>query len=143
MLSAQTLRACKKGIRIINVARGGLIDEPALVESLNCGHVHSVALDVFEVEPLPMTSKLHVFEKNIFGSHNASNTIDAVVKTNTKGQLASFLISWVWLHDCRCRNGYGRIGRYWYCHKIALEERGFRVIGLDLAWRRGREPYRV
>ena len=84
MLSAQTLRACKKGIRIINVARGGLIDEPALVESLNCGHVHSVALDVFEVEPLPMTSKLHVFEKNIFGSHNASNTIDAVVKTNTK-----------------------------------------------------------
>lgn len=84
MLNEQTLRACKKGIRVINVARGGLIDEPALVESLNCGHVHSVALDVFEVEPLPMASKLHVFEKNIFGSHNASNTIDAVVKTNTK-----------------------------------------------------------
>ena len=84
MLNEQTLRACKTGIRIINVARGGLIDECALVESLNCGHVHSVALDVFEVEPLPMTSELHLFEKNIFGAHNASNTIDAVAKTNKK-----------------------------------------------------------
>ena len=58
MLNANTLKQCKKDVKIINVARGGLIDESALIDNLMSGHVHSVALDVFEVEPLPKNSYL-------------------------------------------------------------------------------------
>jgi len=82
MLSSDTLSKCKEGIRIINVARGPLIDEYELCESLKTGKVHSVALDVFEIEPLPMDSYLREHPLSVFGSHNGSNTSDAVIKTN-------------------------------------------------------------
>lgn len=84
MLNATTLALTRPGVRIINVSRGPLIDERALVESLRTGHVHSAALDVFEEEPLPMESPLRAFDRCIFGSHNASNTVDAVRRTSQK-----------------------------------------------------------
>ncbi len=51
ILSAANLAKTKKGVRIINCARGGLIDEAALASALSAGHVAGAALDVFEVEP--------------------------------------------------------------------------------------------
>ncbi|NEO17175.1 MULTISPECIES: phosphoglycerate dehydrogenase [unclassified Moorena] len=78
MLNSETLAKAKRGVRVINVARGPLIDEAALVEALSSRQVHSAALDVFEMEPLPEASALRQFEQCIFGSHNASNTVDAV-----------------------------------------------------------------
>jgi D-3-phosphoglycerate dehydrogenase / 2-oxoglutarate reductase len=51
ILSAENLAKTKKGVRIINCARGGLIDEAALAEALISGHVAAAALDVFDVEP--------------------------------------------------------------------------------------------
>jgi D-3-phosphoglycerate dehydrogenase / 2-oxoglutarate reductase len=78
MLNAETLALAKQGVRIVNVARGPLIDETALIDTLGSGQVHSAALDVFEVEPLPENSPLRQFEQCIFGSHNGSNTVDAV-----------------------------------------------------------------
>ena len=51
ILSAENLAKTKRGVRIINCARGGLIDEAALVEALRSGHVAGAALDVFEIEP--------------------------------------------------------------------------------------------
>ncbi len=80
MLDAAVLAQCKKGVRITNVARGPLIDEQALIAALQSGHVHSVALDVFEVEPLPAASPLRELPNTIFGSHNGSNTVDGVVR---------------------------------------------------------------
>lgn len=80
MLNAEVLRLCKDGVRITNVARGPLIDEQALTAALATGKVHSVALDVFEVEPLPMDSPLRGLPNTIFGSHNGSNTVDGVVR---------------------------------------------------------------
>jgi D-3-phosphoglycerate dehydrogenase len=68
----------KPGVRVVNVARGPVIVEDALIEALTSGLVHSAALDVFEVEPLPADSPLRGFEKCIFGSHNGSNSADAV-----------------------------------------------------------------
>tara|TARA_R110002020_G_scaffold247041_2_gene460991 strand:+ start:33133 stop:34728 length:1596 start_codon:yes stop_codon:yes gene_type:complete len=51
ILSRENLEKTKKGVRIINCARGGLIDEDALADLLKSGHVAGAALDVFKVEP--------------------------------------------------------------------------------------------
>ena len=89
MLNDAVLRKVKKGVRIVNVARGPLIDEPALIRGLESGTVYSAALDVFETEPLPIDSTLRKFDRCIFGTHNGSNTKDAVIRTN---ELASSIL---------------------------------------------------
>lgn len=93
MIDHELLFSVKPGLRIVNVARGPLIAEDALVAALEDGRVDSVALDVFEVEPLPMDSKLRRSDRCIFGSHNSSNTLDAVLRTSELAiaKLASFL----------------------------------------------------
>ena len=78
MINAETIAMMKDGVRVINVSRGPIIDEKALLEGLKSGKVHSAGLDVFEEEPLPLNSELRSFEKCIFGTHNGSNTIDGV-----------------------------------------------------------------
>jgi len=55
-----------------------VIKENVLIDALKSGKVHSAALDVFEVEPLPADSPLRSFDRCIFGSHNGSNSADAV-----------------------------------------------------------------
>ena len=51
IIDANALAKTKKGVRIVNCARGGLVDERAVAAALNSGHVAGVAVDVFEVEP--------------------------------------------------------------------------------------------
>ena len=51
ILNAKTFAKCKKGVRVINCARGGIIDEADLLEALNSGHVAGAALDVYVKEP--------------------------------------------------------------------------------------------
>ena len=51
ILSRENLAKTKKGVRIVNCARGGLIDEAALADALDSGHVAGAALDVFQTEP--------------------------------------------------------------------------------------------
>jgi D-3-phosphoglycerate dehydrogenase len=83
MVNAEALARAKSGLRVVNVARGPLIDELALIAALDSGHVHSVALDVFEEEPLPMHSPFRrLGHRCVFGSHNGSNTIEAVRRTS-------------------------------------------------------------
>jgi D-3-phosphoglycerate dehydrogenase / 2-oxoglutarate reductase len=94
ILSAGMLGLCREGVRIVNVARGPLVDETALAAALASGRVHSVALDVFVEEPLPAGSPLRVFgDRCVFGSHNASNTVEAVERTSVRSiqLLADFL----------------------------------------------------
>lgn len=93
MLNAETLRLMKAGSRVINVARGPLIDEGALVQALQSGHISAAALDVFEVEPLPQYSPLRDMPQCIFGSHNGSNTIEGVDRATFKAleEIAGFL----------------------------------------------------
>lgn len=82
MVNAETLALAKPGVRVVNVGRGSVIDEAALIAALESGHVYSSALDVFEVEPLPSDSLLRQHPHCVFGSHNASNTADAVQRTS-------------------------------------------------------------
>ncbi len=82
MVNAEVFSKAKQGVRVVNVGRGPVIDEPTLEEALKSGKAYSAALDVFEVEPLPMDSYLRTHPRCIFGSHNASNTADAVVRTS-------------------------------------------------------------
>jgi D-3-phosphoglycerate dehydrogenase len=82
MLGDQELRNTRPGLRIVNVARGPLIVEQALISHLKNGQVAAAALDVFEDEPLPGDNELRDFPQNVFGSHNASNTLEAVLRTS-------------------------------------------------------------
>lgn len=84
MLDAATLHRCRKGVRIVNVARGSVIDEPALIEGLRSGKVHSAALDVFEKEPLSLTSPLREYPSCVLGSHNGSNTEESVLRASER-----------------------------------------------------------
>src|ERR1041384_4164608 len=58
LLDAARLAKTRRGVRVINCARGGLVDEMALAEALRSGQVAAAALDVFETEPLPSDSPL-------------------------------------------------------------------------------------
>ncbi len=93
MVDAEALARIKPGVRIVNVGRGPVIDEQALIEALATGQVFSAALDVFEEEPLATDSPLRGHNRCIFGSHNASNTEDGVVRTSLEAlsKLSGFL----------------------------------------------------
>jgi D-3-phosphoglycerate dehydrogenase len=74
-----TLAKCKRGVRIINCARGGIIDEQALLRALQSGQVAGAALDVFEVEP-PKDNPLLGHEKVIVTPHLGASTEEAQEK---------------------------------------------------------------
>ena len=90
MLNAGVLARCKPGVHVVNVARGPLIDEAALIAALAAGHVRAAALDVFEDEPLPAQSPLRAMPQCIFGSHNGSNTQDAVRRASHEAMTRLF-----------------------------------------------------
>ncbi len=76
LLNAQRLAATRRGVRIINCARGELIDEKALLEAIESGQVAGAALDVFEVEP-PKDSPLARHPHVIATPHIAGSTEEA------------------------------------------------------------------
>lgn len=76
LINADTLAKTKRGVRIINCARGGLIDEPALYDALVSGHVAGAALDVFAQEP-PGTSPLLGLDNVIVTPHLGASSFQA------------------------------------------------------------------
>jgi D-3-phosphoglycerate dehydrogenase len=77
MLDARRLALCKKGVRIVNCARGGLVDEAALGEALKSGQVSGAALDVYEVEPPPADFALRSIPNIVFTPHLGASTAEA------------------------------------------------------------------
>lgn len=76
LLNAETLKKTKKGVRIINCARGGIIDEEALADAVEAGHVAGVALDVFSQEP-PTCQRLLALPQVIVTPHLGASTREA------------------------------------------------------------------
>ena len=94
ILSRDALAKTKKGVRIINCARGGLIDELALVDALTSGHVAGAALDVFEVEPAtqnPLFGMANVVCTPHLGA--ASTEAQENVALQVAEQMADYLLS--------------------------------------------------
>jgi D-3-phosphoglycerate dehydrogenase len=77
LLNADRLAQTRRGVRIINCARGGLIDENALAEALQSGQVAAAALDVFETEPLPADSPLRQLPNLVLTPHLGASTAEA------------------------------------------------------------------
>src|SRR6195952_2452161 len=94
ILSAENLAKAKKGVRIINCARGGLIDEAALKAGLDSGHIGGAALDVFVEEPAS-ASPLFGTPNFISTPHLGASTTEAQVNVaiQVAEQMAAFFMS--------------------------------------------------
>jgi D-3-phosphoglycerate dehydrogenase / 2-oxoglutarate reductase len=94
ILSRENLGKTKKGVRIINCARGGLIDEAALKELMDAGHVAGAALDVFETEPAK-ESPLFGTPNFICTPHLGASTTEAQVNValQVAEQMSEFLVT--------------------------------------------------
>ena len=77
MINAERINLLKKDVRIVNCARGGLIDEAALADALNSGRIAGAALDVFEVEPPDPANPLLQIPNLILTPHLGASTAEA------------------------------------------------------------------
>jgi D-3-phosphoglycerate dehydrogenase / 2-oxoglutarate reductase len=94
ILSAEALAKTKQGVRIVNCARGGLVDEAALADAIRSGHVAGAALDVFETEPAT-DSPLFGLENVVCTPHLGAATAEAQenVALQVAEQMSDFLLT--------------------------------------------------
>ena len=78
LIDAEALAATRQGAYFANVGRGSVVDEGALVEALQSGHLSGAALDVFEVEPLPEESPLWDLDNVIVSAHTTDVVPDLI-----------------------------------------------------------------
>ena len=84
LIDATRLAAMKPGAILVNTARGGLVDEPALIELLRQGHLGGAALDVFATEPLPADHPMLELPNVVLAPHVAWHTPETMAR------------SWLW-----------------------------------------------
>ena len=82
LVGAREIASMKRGVRIVNCARGGIINEAALADALDSGHVAAVAMDVFEAEP-PGANRLLSHPRSVFSPHLGAATTDAQERVAT------------------------------------------------------------
>lgn len=76
LINAETLSKMKKGARLVNISRGGVVDTDALYEALTNGHLAYAAMDVTDPEPLPGEHKLLTLPNVTVTPHMASATVE-------------------------------------------------------------------
>ncbi|HRV91170.1 MAG TPA: phosphoglycerate dehydrogenase [Anaerolineae bacterium] len=84
IINADAIAQMKNGVRIVNTARGALIDTEALIDGLQSGKIAGVALDVFVEEPLPTDSPLLEMDNVIVTPHLAASTVEAQADVGTQ-----------------------------------------------------------
>lgn len=82
LINADRLALTRPDAYLVNVARGPVVVEADLIDALEAGRLAGAALDVFEVEPLPMDSELRALPNVVLGAHNASNTREGVARAS-------------------------------------------------------------
>ena len=99
LLNAERLAKTKKGVMIVNTARGALINDAALIAALESGHLSAAALDVFETEPLPADSPLRKAPNLVLTPHLGASTREA--QTRVAGEIAEAVRDALLLGDLR------------------------------------------
>eukprot|EP00968_Pinguiococcus_pyrenoidosus_P011334 scaffold908_cov228-Pinguiococcus_pyrenoidosus.AAC.5 len=80
LINKETLSKCKDGVRIVNCARGGIVDEAALLEGLQSGKVAGAALDVYSAEPPPEELRELIEHPNLISTpHLGASTEEAQI----------------------------------------------------------------
>ena len=94
IINADTLKLTRKGLRLINCARGELVDEAALVAALKSGHVAGAAIDVFPEEPPPADSPLFGLPNVVCTPHLGASTLEAQenVALQVADQMSEYLL---------------------------------------------------
>ncbi len=97
---------CRRGLRLVNCSRGGVVDEAALVAAIESGHIAGAALDVFATEPLPADSPLRNHPAIVVTPHLGASTTEAqdLVGRLSALQVRDFLI------EGKTANAVNRIG---------------------------------
>jgi len=76
-LSSARIAAMKRGVILVNTARGAMVDEAAMIEALKSGHIRHAGLDVFNIEPLPADHPLTSLPNVTLSAHSAFRTPEA------------------------------------------------------------------
>jgi D-3-phosphoglycerate dehydrogenase len=77
LVSRACIEAMKPGVILVNTARGAIVDEEAMIEALNSGHIRHAGLDVFNTEPLPASHPLTKLPNVTLSAHSAFRTPEA------------------------------------------------------------------
>lgn len=77
LIASRELKTMRSTAYLINTARGGVVDEAALIRALQTGEIAGAALDVFETEPLSMSSPLRALGNCLLAPHNANSSLSA------------------------------------------------------------------
>ncbi len=86
LLNRERMAQMKQGAVLINTARGGIVDEAALAEALDCGHIYAAGIDVFDREPVPLDNPLLSHPRVVLAPHIGSAT------TSTRGRMATMAV---------------------------------------------------
>lgn len=92
LIRTETINKCKDGVRFINCARGGIVNENDLVDALDSGKVSSAAIDVYETEPPDFSSRLINHPKVVCTPHLGASTDEAQEKVAV--QIAEQIVSY-------------------------------------------------
>ena len=77
LVSAEQLAAMPAGSLVVSASRGGIVDELAVLEAVERGHLAGAAFDVYETEPLPLDSPLRRSERILLSAHTAGSTLES------------------------------------------------------------------
>ncbi len=101
MINSKTLALMRPGAILINTGRGALVDEDALCEALDRGHLFGAGLDVFKTEPLPLSSSLFKYDNVLLCTHMGGLDAESTVAmANLAAQCIVDLNSGNWPEAC-------------------------------------------